>query len=282
MNLCLGERLDAPGWTGLPLGRFKPPGHESALPVAAAQDTLFVWKDGASAAGVSSRGRTLHYARHDGVIDFMAAEEEALVVHDRPDAPGEALLVAVPREALGPATAVPARLGSRFGLIDPLVYEAARALERQCLEGEPLGKLFTESISTAIVSYLVGTYAERPPQPASTRGARLGAMSAAQQAHLMRFIDEHLSDNVGLNEMAQLVGYSPAHFLRMFNRTFGTSPHQFVVELRIERAKSLLKGDSQSIADVAAACGFSDQSHFTASFTRRTGVPPGRWRAGRG
>lgn len=282
MNLCLGQRLDGPGWTGLPLGRFAPPGHDTARPVASAQDTLFVWKTGASPASVRCRGHPLHYERADGVIDLMAADEEAFIAHDRPEAPGEALLVAIPRhacEALGADTTGVARFASRFGFVDPLIYETARALERQCLEGEPLGRLFTESISTALVSYIVGKYAERPRRSEPMRRSRCGGFSAAQQARLLRFIDEHLADNLALDDMAQCVNYSATHFLRIFNKTFGTSPHQFVVQARIERAKWLMRGDRHSLSDVATACGFTDQSHFTATFARRTGCTPGRWRA---
>ena len=281
MNLCLGQRLDEPGWTGLPLGHFAPLGHETALPVAASQDTLFFWKAGASPASVRYRGHPQRYERGDRVIDFMAADEEAFIAHDRPEAPGEALVVAIPalaRATLAESSAT-ARSSSRFGFADPLVYEAARALERQCLEGEPLGRLFTESISTALVSYLVGKYAERPKRLEPIRRARNGTFSAAQRARLLRFIDEHLADNIGLEDMARCVNYSATHFLRIFNRTFGTSPHQFVVQSRIERAKWLLRGDRHSLADVASACGFTDQSHFTAAFARRTGSTPGRWRA---
>ena len=96
MNLCLGQRLDEPGWTGLPLGHFAPLGHETALPVAASQDTLFFWKAGASPASVRHRGNPQRYERGDRVIDFMAADEEAFIAHDRPEAPGEALVVAIP------------------------------------------------------------------------------------------------------------------------------------------------------------------------------------------
>ena len=123
MNLCLGERLDEPGWTGPPLGRFAPLGHEKALPVAASQDTLFLWKTGASPASVRCRGNPQQYERGAGVIDFMAADEEAFIAHDRPEAPGEALVVALTphaRATLAESSAT-TRFSSRFGFADPLV-----------------------------------------------------------------------------------------------------------------------------------------------------------------
>src|SRR5689334_16336309 len=98
MNLCIGEPLCPPGWTGLPLGRFAPPGHDEALPVAAFQDTLFVWNDGASSARVCGETGELHYARHDGVLDLMSTDEECYIRHDKPEAPGSCLLVAFPTE----------------------------------------------------------------------------------------------------------------------------------------------------------------------------------------
>ena len=84
--------------------------------------------------------------------------------------------------------------------------------------------------------------------------------------------------DLGLQELAAVAGYSPAHFLRLFRRAFGQTPHQFVLDLRIERAKRLLRADGQSLAEIAGSCGFADQSHFGSAFARRAGMPPGRYR----
>lgn len=286
MNLCIGERIDNADWPGLALGRFAPQGHGAALPVAAAQDTLFIWKNGSSSAQVRSRGMGHHYARHERVLDFMAKDEEAFITHDSPETAGECLLVAVPpeiRESLDWPTGQRPWFQSRFDFIDPFIYESARVLERECRSGAPGGRLLVESISTALVAYLVAAHAANPnakPVAGASRGGP-GRLSTGLQARLVRYVDEHLAENIGLNEMAQQIGKSPAQFMRLFTRTFAESPHRFVLNRRIEKAKWLLRTDRHSVADISADCGFSSPSHFASAFRTRTGTTPGQFRMDR-
>ncbi|HEY4069457.1 MAG TPA: AraC family transcriptional regulator [Burkholderiaceae bacterium] len=281
MNLCVGQRLDNISWTGLPLGRFAPPGHGPSLPVAAAQDTVFVWRNGASAARVRSRRKVIHYARHEGVVDIMAADEEAFISHDDPETPGECLLVAIPpelREQWGSLRARRDDLPSRFGFIDPHLTELATALERQCLAGEPYGRLYTESLSLALVAYAVAKYADPDPKGSAAAVTMAGRFTSAQQNRLHRFVEENIGAGLSLVELAKVVNYSPQHFSRLFRSSFGTSPHRYVLQLRIEHAKRMLRADHHSLSEIAAACGFADHSHFSTAFARGAGVSPGRYR----
>jgi AraC family transcriptional regulator len=68
------------------------------------------------------------------------------------------------------------------------------------------------------------------------------------------------------------------YFSHAFRRTLGAAPHNWLIEQRIVLSKEKLRGDRLSLTDVAAECGFSDQSHFTRHFTRIVGVSPGAWR----
>jgi AraC family transcriptional regulator len=279
-HLCIGEPLVPEGWSGLPLGRFAPPGHDAPLPVAAYQDTLFVWRDGASPARVRAGGETLHYERHSGVLDVMAVDEEVYVSHDRPEHPGECLLVAFPedlRRELGyEATHGRAwRVSSRFGFADDLQLELALALEYQCLRGEPLGRLFTESVSIAFVNRVM----ERQGRIVSDASAKTQKKLGHRQcARLIRFVDEHLARNITIEDLAQVAGLTPERLVRTFRNTFGLAPYQFVIRRRVERARSLLKSSDMSLVEIGAACGFSDQPHFTSVFNRIAGMPPGRYR----
>jgi len=69
-----------------------------------------------------------------------------------------------------------------------------------------------------------------------------------------------------------------SHFSHAFRRTLGVAPHNWLIEQRIVLSKEKLHDDRLSLSDVAAECGFSDQSHFTRHFTRAVGVSPGTWR----
>jgi len=281
MNLCIGERIDGPDWTGLPLGRFAPPGHGSSLPVAAAQDTLFVWKAGASSAHVRWQKHQRRYARHDGVIDIMAVDDEAYILHDQPEAPGECLLVALPREVresfdLGEFRRT--QFSSDFGFADSLLHQLAVALEVHCRAGQPAGGLYTQTLSAALVAHACTHYPRPVDAPGRVPKSGPGRLSTALQNRVYRFMQEHLASDISLSELAALTGYSQVHFLRLFRRTFQKTPYQLVLQLRIDRAKRLLKGDCHSLSDVAVACGFADQSHFGAAFSRMVGTSPGKFR----
>ncbi len=90
-------------------------------------------------------------------------------------------------------------------------------------------------------------------------------------------MDEHLDGAISITDVASACGLSTDHFIRAFRRRMRTTPHRWLVERRVERARLLLRG-SGSLAEIALACGFADQSHFTRVFTRMVGCPPGAWR----
>ncbi|WP_143137539.1 helix-turn-helix transcriptional regulator, partial [Burkholderia ubonensis] len=85
-----------------------------------------------------------------------------------------------------------------------------------------------------------------------------------------------LTGAVTLDEIAQAAGLSPFHAARLFTRTTGMPPHAWRNQLRLQRALAPLRA-GVAVAEVAAASGFVDQSHFTRHFRRMFGVPPGRW-----
>jgi AraC-like DNA-binding protein len=88
----------------------------------------------------------------------------------------------------------------------------------------------------------------------------------------------HLTDDLGLVELAAIVELSPHYFGEAFRISTGRSPHRYVMERRVECARDLLRDADRPIRDIAYAAGFSSQSHFTANFRRVTGVTPGRFR----
>lgn len=107
------------------------------------------------------------------------------------------------------------------------------------------------------------------------------SINAGLSPHILKRIDEwidaNLHETIALEDMADQVGLSSFHFHRMFRLSRGLAPHAWVTELRTERARGLLQTDVP-IAQVAAACGFSHQSHLTRVFKRAFGVTPARYR----
>jgi AraC family transcriptional regulator len=87
-----------------------------------------------------------------------------------------------------------------------------------------------------------------------------------------------MEDELSLDEMAQSVGLSTAHFARMFRKSTGQTPHQFVLRRRLERAKLMLRAPDARVLDVAVACGFKTQQHFAQVFRDVWGVSPTEYR----
>lgn len=88
------------------------------------------------------------------------------------------------------------------------------------------------------------------------------------------YIEEHYTENISLEQLAQLANLSQFHLLRVFRNTVGLPPHTYLTYVRIKYAKQLLI-HHHSLTDVALSIGFADQSHFTKHFKRIVGVPPG-------
>jgi AraC family transcriptional regulator len=105
--------------------------------------------------------------------------------------------------------------------------------------------------------------------------SQISPLPQAVLRHVKNYMEENLQDNLSLDELARETKYSRAHFLKMFRAATGKTPHQYLTERRIERAKSmLLEAEGISLIDIAAWCGFSSQSHLTQVFRKQIGVTP--------
>jgi AraC-like DNA-binding protein len=89
-------------------------------------------------------------------------------------------------------------------------------------------------------------------------------------------MSERFAQPVRLSAMAELCGMSSFQLIRVFRRVVGVPPYAYLVQLRVNRAQTLLCQGS-SVADVAYTCGFSDQSHLTRTFKKALGIPPGQY-----
>lgn len=102
-----------------------------------------------------------------------------------------------------------------------------------------------------------------------------GGLSQKVLRDVSEWVDAHIDAEIRLSDLAILAGLSDFHFHRMFNLSYGMTPHNWVTKIRIERAKKLLEQDPMS--EVALACGFSNQSHFIRRFREQIGVTPGKY-----
>jgi AraC family transcriptional regulator len=95
---------------------------------------------------------------------------------------------------------------------------------------------------------------------------------------VLNFIDENYAEDIKLAELAHVAGMSDFHFAREFKRSTGTTPHQYLIKFRIDRAKALLADKKLTLAEVGLRSGFSHQSHFTRLFRKSTGLTPHSYR----
>lgn len=110
------------------------------------------------------------------------------------------------------------------------------------------------------------------PAPAPKRHPAVG--------RIRTYIDERYAEPIHLDTLAQIAGLSRYHLLRIYREAEGKTPHDYLQEVRIRRAKDLLDRGS-SIVEAALATGFYDQSHFTNTFRKITGTTPRRYRNNR-
>jgi len=97
----------------------------------------------------------------------------------------------------------------------------------------------------------------------------------------MALIDAGLESRTEITQLAAHVKLSHSHFSRAFKVLFGRTPKRFILERRIERALDLMLATDNRLCDIALACGFADQAHFSRVFRRVIGLAPNAWRRGR-
>ncbi len=176
------------------------------------------------------------------------------------------------REAFG-GTGDPL-IETSLDLKDPVIERLCGLGDWELLGGGGNGPVYAEGLATALAVHLLRGYA----QSARPLLRHKGGLTPRQLRRVFDYIDAHLHDELDLSTLAETTGLSAHHFGQAFKATTGLSPHRYVIEKRIERARALLQEGGKSIAEVAYAVGFSSQSHLTLNFRRVTGITPARFR----
>jgi AraC family transcriptional regulator len=164
---------------------------------------------------------------------------------------------------------------STFRTRDPQVEAIAMLLLTE-LKQENLGSsLYIDSLTNLLAVQLLRQYSASKPHLSLYEGG----LPQRQLLQVFDYIDAHLDRDIKLADLAGAIGMSQFHFCHMFKQSIGTSPYQYLLQQRIERAKQLLKQTDRSVTEIALDCGFNSHSHLSKQFRQLTGLTPKAYRA---
>jgi AraC family transcriptional regulator len=164
-------------------------------------------------------------------------------------------------------------LEPRVNVDDPLISRIALSIVSN-IEGGFLDHVLADALNTALAVRIVRLFVD----PSAINLAPSNGLSRERLKRVCDYIEEHLDDRLTLTEIAGIACLSPYHFSRSFKQAAGVSPRRYIIQRRVERAKTLLRLSDQPLSWVAQEAGFTDQSHLTTEFRRQIGVTPGRFR----
>jgi AraC family transcriptional regulator len=162
-----------------------------------------------------------------------------------------------------------------FRTRDPQVEAISMMLLTELKQDNLGGRLYIESLANLLAVQFLRQYSvSKPHLPAYE-----GGLPQHQLRQVLDYIHDHLAQNIKLADLAALLDMSQFHFSHLFKQAIGTSPYQYLIQQRVERAKQLLKQTERSIMEIALECGFNSHSHLTKQFRQLTGITPKAYRA---
>ncbi|MBE1300487.1 MAG: helix-turn-helix domain-containing protein [Alteromonadaceae bacterium] len=150
---------------------------------------------------------------------------------------------------------------------------AAAAMLKDALHSTLGSDVMFESFARIFLTKLIQKYGvELEQELAFSKG-----FTSAHYKRVLEYIEQSYAQDISIESMAAVAGLSTAHFSRLFKKTIGSSPHQFLMSYRIETAKKMLSEHKRTMIDIALSCGFADQAHFSRVFKQFQQVTPKKW-----
>lgn len=188
----------------------------------------------------------------------------------------EFLAIALPPEFVSRAfqdSGIPENVGfqTRRGASDAVIADFAQSFQRELTSGSYGGALYGESMAVAFALHLLECYRDR----SQTLRKPPGKLSSQQLKQTIEHVHDCLGEDISLTNLSEQINLSAFHFARLFKNSLGLSPHQYILQNRVERAKKLIAVAAQTnLTDIGIQVGFYDQAHFTKAFKRVVGVTP--------
>jgi AraC family transcriptional regulator len=194
----------------------------------------------------------------DYTADCDGTTEAIIVAID----PGQFALAAAEGSAFG------AELIERLAGTDQSLFDVARGLAVECVDGYPNGALYWNGVASTFIEGLLVRHTSK------FKGLPRGRLDEQVLGRLRDYVVAHIDQSIEAGALARIAGRSTFHFTRVFARSVGTTPYRYVVHLRLQRALELMRGGRHGLAEIAAATGFADQSHLSRWVRRVHGVSP--------
>jgi AraC family transcriptional regulator len=166
-----------------------------------------------------------------------------------------------------------ADLVPRYNLHDPLISQLVSTIANE-VAGGLFDTILVDALNTAVAVQLTRLCAD----PAAIMPAPSNGLSRERLKRVHDFVEEHLDQRLSLTDLAAVSCLSPYHFSRSFKQAVGIGPQRYIMQRRLERAKTLMRRTNLPLALIAQEAGFADQSHLTAVFRRAIGMTPGHFR----
>jgi AraC family transcriptional regulator len=166
------------------------------------------------------------------------------------------------------------RLHCVYGTPDPVLHHLTQVMLPCLNRPEMFSQLFIDSFTLMVCSHLVRRYGQLREAIPQTKGG----LAPWQSRRVVELLQQHLDGQVKLKRLAEECRLSVSHFSRSFRSSFGTSPHRYLILRRVEIAKTLLTETNNSLVEIAAQTGFSDQAALTRTFAAIVGTTPAKWR----
>jgi AraC family transcriptional regulator len=168
----------------------------------------------------------------------------------------------------------PFEVKGAWSLHDSSLRVLLAEMGREAREEWPLGALYADLLALSLQTSILKNHSSNEIASSPLKGG----MNLATLKRSMEFIVANLAEDIGLEEISAGMGLSPSHFAHEFRNTTGSTPYQYLLRQRLERAKHLLQTSKLPIQNVSALTGFKYPANFVRTFRQRVGTSPEAWR----